>query len=642
MMLGGMLSMNDTFAATSLTLTSSGSQSIDVSPATGIAISSDTINVTTTCRYGYNFTIQTSVYDNFLYLNGDPTSSANTYFSPSSGITPLNQTLDEWGYYYNGNTVPTKASIFSPVPALNDEPDIVRTPRDDPASSDIDDYFDIYYGVSVSANAEKGTYKMIPDGLGNDGTIVYTATIADACTRYTVHFSPTSEFEGNTLSGTGTMNDQTIYEGVATTLTSNGFTAPTGYYFAGWNTAQDGSGTQYANGQQVTDLTTAGNTITLYAMWTDCPPNTICYLPNVSNPSDVVGEMGNQTISSYATSAMLYAPNFSRANYGFAAWNTSPSGTGTNYGPQSTIEFTAGAYSTGGLKLYAKWVVSAGTMQSFSISNCNSMSIGDVTARKDTRDNNVYAIAKLADGKCWMIENLRLADKDGSNNNINFTDANTHNPSLPLNNSWYYKDSQTTLTTSNHLSATTDPTLWCRTASYSNCINQSMLATNNTTLFVDNVASDYSANSDVYSYGNYYNWYSATAGNGVYSTSSGDAAGDICPAGWHLPTGRDATGDFGVLDIALGGTGAESNSNTTPTGITMSLAYRSYPNNFVNSGFLAASISARNSYGDYWSSSVESRLLVYHTYFDSNMYFQPGTATQNKPDGAAVRCIAGT
>ena len=553
-----------------------------------------------------------------------------------------------WGYYYNASTAPTNTSVFSPVPTLAN-PATVKTPLTTPASSDINDSFNIYYGVSVSPTMAKGTYKMIPDtnNSNNDGTLVYTATIADNCTRYTVHFSPTSIFEGNTLSGTGTMNDQSIFEGVATALTTNGFTAPSGYYFAGWNTAQDGSGTQYTNGQQVTDLTTAGSSITLYAMWTDCPANKICYSPNVSNPSDVVGEMGNQTISSSATEAVLYAPNFKHDNYGFAAWNTNPNGTGTNYGPNQTIEFNARAYSTGGLKLYAKWIVSAGNMQSFSASDCNAMNVGDVTARKDTRDNNVYAIAKLADGKCWMIENLRLADKDSNNNDVELSSTNTHNPSTPLNNSWYYKNQQGTLTTSNHLSATSDPTstdpdtAWCTTDS-SNCDDQSMLATNNTALFINNTSSSYSVYSNVYSYGNYYNWYSATAGNGTYSKSSGNVSGDICPAGWHLPTGKDATGDFGVLDIALGGTGAPSSSSTTPTGATMSGLWRSYPNNFVYSGLVnGPSVSSRSSNGHYWSASGSSSGGAYNLSFYST-YVRPGTSDYTTYSGRMVRCVAGT
>ena len=624
-------------ASYTLSLTSSGAQSINAPGAGGAVISSDSINVATTCKSGYNFTINTSVNDNNLYLGGDASQNeSGKYFTPADGTTTLANSTNTWGYYYNASdpsTTPTSSNIFSPVPTL-ESPATVISPRATPSSTDINDNFNIYYGVSVSPSMPVGTYKMIPEQkiVGEetvlvDGTIVYTATIAEACTKYTVHFDPSSYFEGNLITGTGTMSDQSIFEGASTALTSNGFTAPSGYYFAGWNTAQDGSGTTYTDEQSVTDLVATGNTITLYAMWTDCPGGNICYSANVANPSDVTGSMGNQTISSSDTSAILYAPNYKHDGYGFKSWNTKKDGSGINYGPQQTIEFTAGQYSTTSLKLYATWVASNGNMQNWS--GCSSMNIGDITALKDTRDNNVYAVAKLADGKCWTVENLRLDDS------AELSSTNTHSPSLPLTNSWWYSSANDSDTkpTSNHLSATTEPTTtaWS-TAGSSNCINQSMLATNNTTLFTNNTSTSYSASSNVYSYGNYYNWYSATAGNGTYSKSGGNVSGDICPAGWHLPTGG-TSGEYNNLNTALSG---------TDTDTTASNNLRSYPNNFVHSGYVyGSSVNYRNSYGWYWSSTANSRGAALRVELSSR-YVYPGTSNGNKYNGWMVRCVAGT
>ena len=364
-----------------------------------------------------------------------------------------------------------------------------------------------------------------------------------------------------------------------------------------------------------------------------------------ANASTAVGEMGCQSATNNA-SVDLWASNFKREGYGFAGWNDKYDYSGNFYGPNQTITAPADV-QTKGLSLYAVWIKSAGSLQNWD--GCSSLAQGATTALTDERDGNTYAIAKLADNKCWMIENLRLADKDSSNNYIDLDSTNTHNPSTPLNNSWYYKNQQGTLTTSNHLSATSDPTstspdtAWCA-YNYSTCDNQSMLATNNTTLFTNNTASSYSASSNVYSYGNYYNWYSATGGHGKYGgsyDSSYTASGDICPAGWHLPTGKDATGDFGVLDIALGGTGAYSDSSTTPTGATMSLAYRSYPNNFVYSGFVhGALVGDRASLGGYWSASGGSSNNAYSIGF-SNTFVYPGTSNGVKHSGWVVRCVAG-
>ena len=644
--------VNDTFASSyTLTLTSSGSQTINMSSSAGTAISSDAINVATTCRYGYNFTINTSVSDNNLYLGGDSSNNtAGTYFEPTDGTSALNATTNMWGYYYNASSTPTSASVFSPVPILSN-PATVKTPLTTPSSSDINDNFNIYYGVSSSPTMAKGTYKMIPDtnNSNNDGTIVYTATIADACTRYTVHFSPTSEFEGNTLSGTGTMNDQTIYEGVATTLTSNGFTAPTGYYFAGWNTVQDGSGTQYTNGQQVTDLTTPGNTITLYAMWTDCPAKRICYSPNVSNPSDVEGEMENKIITSLTTTVRLYAPNYSRTNYGFAAWNTKPDGTGINYGPQADIEFTAGAYNTGGLKLYAKWVASAGNMQSWT--GCSSMNIGDVTALTDIRDNDVYAVAKLADGKCWMIENLRL-DNTASHNSdgslaqgydssfIGLADPESANfNDNGVANSLYSTDGSTDATISGSFAGYYFPR-------YNN---------NNTSS--RQTSSNYSTSGNTYSYGNYYTWSSAIADTTHHDTSNQSiTTTSLCPTGWHLPKGGNKNNEANNEYWALVVTGLNNGIKPANYDSLLSPAYidiaeagpvdnalRSYPNNFLYSGlFDLSGASNRNSSGFYWSSTSGSSNA--YSYFLSiyNNNVVPGTSSYYRYRAGSIRCIAGT
>ena len=357
-----------------------------------------------------------------------------------------------------------------------------------------------------------------------------------------------------------------------------------------------------------------------------------------SNASSVQGQMGDQSANNN-TNVTLWASNFKRTGYGFAGWNDKYDYSGTFYGPNQTIT-APDDVETNGLSLYAVWIKSAGTIQNWN--GCSSLAQGSTTALTDERDGNTYAVAKLADGKCWTIENLRL------DNTPELTATNTHNPSLPLNNSWYYKNQQGTLTTSNHLSIASDPTstnpdtAWCGIYNSSDCVDQSMLATNNTTLFTNNTSSSYDASSNVYSYGNYYNWYSATAGHGKYGSNyeyGYVAPGDICPAGWHLPTGRGATSaEFGALDVAMGGTGAYQSGDA---GIAQSVKWRSYPNNFIYSGYVSgSSVSSRSSSGGYWSASGNNSYDAYHLYLYSS-YVYPGTSGNFKYLGRLVRCVAG-
>jgi len=349
------------------------------------------------------------------------------------------------------------------------------------------------------------------------------------------------------------------------------------------------------------------------------PANKVVY---VGNGADA-GTMADQTISSSATSINLYPSNFSRAGYGFAGWNTKADGTGTNYGPMETVSITAGQYATNGLKLYARWIPSAGNLQNWS--GCSSLAQGTVTALKDTRDNQVYAVAKLADGKCWMIENLRL------DNTATLTTSNTNNP-LYSGSTVTLKHNYADTTTHNTLSpnsdvaydATSAPNGWCN-ANSAACVDQSRLRTDNTA----NRATNTTTSGNIYSYGNYYNWYSATAGRGTYSMSSGNtAAGDLCPKGWHLPTGN-TSGEFYALN-----TNANAGSTITSAGL------RRYPNNFVYSGSVfSGSVGSRGNRGDYWSSMAYSSNFAYGLYFySSNTY--PGTGYDSvKYVGRSVRCV---
>ena len=90
----------------------------------------------------------------------------------------------------------------------------------------------------------------------------FTVTIWQPSYTHTIYY--------NANGGSGSMGATTVtdYNSGNSNVTSaaNGFTAPTGKYFTGWNTAADGTGTSYASGAQVP---VAGNSsITLYAQWT--------------------------------------------------------------------------------------------------------------------------------------------------------------------------------------------------------------------------------------------------------------------------------------------------------------------------------------------------------------------------------------
>ena len=180
-------------------------------------------------------------------------------------------------------------------------------------------------------------------------------------------------------------------------------------------------------------------------------------------------------------------------------------------------------------------------------------------------------------------------------------------------------------------------------------------ATNSYGATIFDSASNYGKNYRWHGYGNYYNWPAAMASTNYYDnyynannneqSNSDSAITSICPKGWQLPLGyqSDGTnrvGGFSYLDMRMGGTGQYQNDSSAPTGTTQSIKWRSFPNNFVNSGlFTSDSGTFRGAAGDYWSRSARSSSESYSTRI-ARSYIYPGTSRNIKTDGQAVRCIA--
>ena len=468
----------------------------------------------------------------------------------------------------------------------------------------------ILKGWSADPNATEATY-IDEQSIINDLTL----NANDEITLYAIWaYATVITFNGNGADS-GVMEPITIEVGQTQALPSSTFTKAS-YYFAGWNTAADGTGILYKN-QDNYIAAVGSNNVVLYAQWTDCAPNHICY-----NSMSAQSASSNTETTLWASNYKYDTNNDGHNDYGFAGWSEDKDAAiklvdndSTNnpvvYGPNQTI--TTGDLSTEGMKLYAVWIapLENTSFQDFTCPTNTVMPIGTVIALKDNRDNEVYTVAKLADGNCWMTENLRL------DNNATINATNTNSPI----------SSFTALSPSSNS--------WCKDRMTDACINQSMLNINNITNAVLPMTR---ANANIYSYGNYYNWYSATAGNGTRSISSGTVAGDICPAGWHLPYGGDGTsakggntsGGFYYLNQQMGAaTGAAGSNN-----------WRSFPNNFVYSGdWYGSSASDRGSNGYYWSSTASITVLAYYLYFGSGSV-DPAGGYGNKYVGFSVRCVA--
>ncbi|MBR2836916.1 hypothetical protein IKE79_00990, partial [Candidatus Saccharibacteria bacterium] len=203
---------------------------------------------------------------------------------------------------------------------------------------------------------------------------------------------------------------------------------------------------------------------------------------------------------------------------------------------------------------------------------------------------------------------------------------------------------------------------WCTDADQASCYDQSRLNSNNTTSPVGSLTDPTSQN--VYGYGNYYNWYSATAGYGKQEDGTNNTSEDysICPYSWKLPSGgRSANAnnsDFWQLGLNIMGKAPYNNlnyqninddkailnsasANAAFVGEYATKIYRRYPNNFIYSGHQWGSDTlGRNENSDYWSSTALNTMDVYILSFNKTVV-KSGTNQGGKYGGWSVRCLIG-
>ena len=132
--------------------------------------------------------------------------------------------------------------------------------------------------INLSANtfeSEDGIFdgwNTEPDGSGTSYTDTQVVTnLVSPNESITLYAQWAKDFHYsvrfNSNGGTGTMANQDFVYGTAQNLTNNTFTKENGVFMK-WNTAADGSGTDYDDGQMVKNLTKTENGIVdLYAIW---------------------------------------------------------------------------------------------------------------------------------------------------------------------------------------------------------------------------------------------------------------------------------------------------------------------------------------------------------------------------------------
>lgn len=274
------------------------------------------------------------------------------------------------------------------------------------------------------------------------------------------------------------------------------------------------------------------------------------------------------------------------------------------------------------------------TMQEMTPDICSNALENDTTRLIDSRDGKYYWVAKLADGNCWMTQNLDFDLSTSQALTSSTSDVSASwTPTISTSSTPYNSTSNTGL-------YSYDAGLFVRlnVGNYGTCNDVQSLAScaagewqNVSTLEpMEQVRSDgvvvedgkYDAH---YLIGNYYQWNTATAGKGSTNTNL-DASWSICPKGWHLPTGNNSNaGSFGALIDASG---------------VDKLSIMKAPLYFVPGGLVySGALWFVGSGGRYWSStaysSTDSAYYLLFTTADLNP-----TNYDSRHGGFSVRCVA--
>lgn len=209
---------------------------------------------------------------------------------------------------------------------------------------------DVKYGASITAPVPtRPGYSFLKKwylGEDSENPVEPAATMPADPLTYTAQWSAnmyTIQFisnggTGSSAGGDGTYTQDVLYKQTVPTPLDGCKYTYTGYDFAGWNTEEDGSGTPYTVGQDVSGITA---NLTLYAQWKPVPYNITYNLDGGTNDS---GNPATYTVES--DTFTLEAPTCD--GYKFIGWT----GMGITT-PDTSVSIPKG--STGDRTYTANW-----------------------------------------------------------------------------------------------------------------------------------------------------------------------------------------------------------------------------------------------------------------------------------------------
>ena len=210
----------------------------------------------------------------------------------------------------------------------------------------------------------------------------------------------------------------------------------------------------------------------------------------------------------------------------------------------------------------------------------------------DSRDGSEYLVRKLADGRCWMSQNLRLNLYAGKA--LTAANSDVVSDFVPMNNTQVNAGARW---------GSGQPT-------------------------EEEVNIDHSYNSHSTAYGNYYNWYAATAGAGRYYMPERTTDSSICPKGWMLPKSEGRNSMTRLLEIY------DLHGDATDVSFVGLLAGAPFSFTLAGDYYYNGITGGEEDWADYWTADVANLVAAN---FDVDL---GGMNYNQKTAGLSVRCVA--
>ncbi len=556
-------------------------------PTGTLAKAHDTVNVVTNNPEGYTLYISmNNVSDysaskpgNALYLDGNSTS--DSFISPATGTLaePAALGVNQWGFSL------TDGLTFAKVP-LKSHPEIVST--SDSATTTGGNDLDVYYGVNVNSALPSGSYT---------GVINYSV-LSDYSTEST---DSAGVYPSAMAIDSANLSDAKI------TISTNLYT----------NRTFQKSEVDVTIGEEGEEQ--------------DCD---IDEVSTETGHLEVTADLPDLTFSDYGTytyPVTLSVPSYGKTYAGPTLtityekpasdfWSITtmqemtPEVCATVYTPTNAVSMTDANIIT--LERYRNGDYD-------SVTSDNSSPLVPERTLVDDRDadgtgtKKSYKVRKLADGNCWMVENLAYDLLSLYNNGKRGIGSRNDGTTFEM------TDANLATGVAGYYDVTT-------TNAYNYVINQNTKSRNNVTR--ESYLGNTTGQTEYY-----YNWTGATAGQGSQTNTSDTVDGSICPAGWRLPANytdvdnRDIS--WGTLmNVYLGFTGNKSTSTGYQT-------LEQYPISLYRAGNIySGNQYTADGWGYYWTGTAFNANSGRYFYYQTDAIYSGYDAY--KYYGLPVRCLA--